>query len=921
MSTPTVIQSAAALYGIVPSASFVASINDEIATVFGGSEEALLNHYFELVFVVNNGNTSQEVASRMVANMGLTGDEATTETARIAGLLEAAPVNERGALVKTVVTEFEASGSVAATSFVSKKDALLTAVNDSSYQGIAGQEVVFANLSVAQIQSGTTASIFALTSGDDELTGTAGDDVFNAVSAAVSTLDELDGGSGADTLNIVANGNVAALDVSNIETVNFVVRAFADTTLDAANIDGATINVKNAGSGFSSAATVDNVGDNKLVVGTGISSVTVGANDEGIVNVGSASTVNLEVSAAGNELLFEVTDISNAAVSDSTSTSTASSIVVSGGLGTLSVTPMAAAGSLSLTDVSLSDGAYLKVDTAQINTTGFEATGNGVLGIEIGNATDATIDVEDSDPGVTFRINDASTHTLSFDNADGKTFILGAAQVTNPAIDIDTSDEIGAGFDVGVLVADTKLLIGANADYANVTLLSSSASRFLDLTIDGDVTLDAGSVNFGADATSELNETDTSARFFVKGSGAITLTDLDLTYVDASAVSGQMTIDVAKGSGSQRVIAGSGNDLISVDAASSAAVDLSGGAGNDRFDLTAKVTGDSAFDGGAGDDLFVLGTSAAAFADGDSNVIIGGSGTDTISFNVSAGAIDGSAAATKIFIAEVEVISVSAAATNTGLTLAADQLSGDVLTLKGSATSANEYVTIATDANDLSIDLSTVTVADTIESLTIDAATALVTALPVTITTTDFGETVNLEVTNTKGTILNTGGGNDTIELAAGTLAGKVTINAGSGINTIDLSTNAVVSTRAKPIVINDYQVGVDTIAIGVAIEGNTAAPVDVKTKVTGATELTASVVGGKVTIAGASAYLVDTVDEWIEVVELGAGTTAVAAFEFGGDTYIVETGAADAHTNVIQLVGITGASLGPAGAANILIG
>jgi hypothetical protein len=173
MSTPTVIQACAALYGVVPGASFVSTINTELSSVFKGDEKALLNHYFELVFVVNNGNTSAQVAARIVANLGLTGDEAASETTRMAAVLEATPVKERGGKVKDLIDAFELLTTPAATAFKTAKAAVVTAVADPTYQGIPGKNVVFSSLSVAQIQLGTDEAINAvlLTTGVDTVPG------------------------------------------------------------------------------------------------------------------------------------------------------------------------------------------------------------------------------------------------------------------------------------------------------------------------------------------------------------------------------------------------------------------------------------------------------------------------------------------------------------------------------------------------------------------------------------------------------------------------------------------------------------------------------------------------------------------------------------------------------------------------------
>ena len=154
MSTPTVIQSCAALYGIVPGAAGVTFVNGQIGTDKAfATEDAMLNHYYEATFTVWAPKTTAQVAGLIVANLGLTGDTATSEAARIAGLLDGVAMNVRGAKVKEIVTAFEATD--AAATFNAAKAALVTAVADTTYLGIPGKgvgDLAFASISPVQIQ-------------------------------------------------------------------------------------------------------------------------------------------------------------------------------------------------------------------------------------------------------------------------------------------------------------------------------------------------------------------------------------------------------------------------------------------------------------------------------------------------------------------------------------------------------------------------------------------------------------------------------------------------------------------------------------------------------------------------------------------------------------------------------------------------
>ena len=88
---------------------------------------------------------------------------------------------------------------------------------------------------------------FTLTTGADEFTGAAGDDIFDGVTSSLSaarTLDStdvLDGGDGADTLNVELNTAFTGFStgsVANIETVNLTNASSIARNFDATGITG-----------------------------------------------------------------------------------------------------------------------------------------------------------------------------------------------------------------------------------------------------------------------------------------------------------------------------------------------------------------------------------------------------------------------------------------------------------------------------------------------------------------------------------------------------------------------------------------------------------------------------------------------------------------------------------------------------------
>ncbi|TFW35093.1 DUF4214 domain-containing protein [Massilia horti] len=87
------------------------------------------------------------------------------------------------------------------------------------------------------VNAATPGKTYTLTTGIDILTGTMGDDVFNAPADAngamtFSSLDKINGGAGNDTLNIVGKDvdlfSAAGATVTNVETVNLVSTGWID---------------------------------------------------------------------------------------------------------------------------------------------------------------------------------------------------------------------------------------------------------------------------------------------------------------------------------------------------------------------------------------------------------------------------------------------------------------------------------------------------------------------------------------------------------------------------------------------------------------------------------------------------------------------------------------------------------------------
>jgi len=187
-------------------------------------------------------------------------------------------------------------------------------------------------------------------------------------------------------------------------------------------------------------------------------------------------------------------------------------------------------------------------------------------------------------------------------------------------------------------------------------------------------------------------------------------------------------------------------------------------------------------------------------------------------------------------------------------------------------------------------------------------------ATTVTATGTTGDDTINLSM-HSRGMTIDAGTGADTI---TGTSAADTFVFAAND------------SLEAKMDTITDFTVADDTLDVAstdVTVAIASGAGVDVKGAIAsggGAETVTAIVTNGIVTLEGADAGDIDTLAEWIDVLEIGlvVADDDNAAFEFGGDTYFFQdnTSATGGH-DIIKLTGVTGiTAIDTTAAANTLL-
>lgn len=154
----------------------------------------------------------------------------------------------------------------------------------------------------------TPGSTFTLTTGVDDLVGTSGDDLFQAIldggaTDTLNTFDRVNGGTGTDTLLIVGDGAAdipANINISNIEIVNIETDA-AVTNLNSSSFGG----VKELWQvGANGAVTVGAGVTAGFRDSTTLATVTAAAGVEAVSvaldGVATAQTVTIEETTAGN---------------------------------------------------------------------------------------------------------------------------------------------------------------------------------------------------------------------------------------------------------------------------------------------------------------------------------------------------------------------------------------------------------------------------------------------------------------------------------------------------------------------------------------------------------------------------------------------------------------------------------------------
>lgn len=695
-----------------------------------------------------------------------------------------------------------------------------------------------------------------------------------------------------NNLTIVANGNVSLNDTSQLQG-NINIRSGGTIDITNATAATGTLTLSNERAPDGSDITLTNTNSFGNVSISSVGSITATANN-GLSNASRILATAAEDSSISADGVANQTISLNAVNIDSNTTQFT--------LNASTLEQLNLGGSSPI--VVVLDGGDISTET--ISNTNSDAT----LWL-----SGADIDLIQVDTTVKLRLKNFDGHTLTI--KDNQDFYLDAEFDQTAATAIPVFDHVT---DATALTTNAISLKSFDSETSNGdTTLAIAGLTFTDiqtvnLQLLSTIGLDSSADITGADLTSVVV---TGSGFFDLNSNTIAGSSTSRVTLDASALTGVATLYLdATNNGVANIQTGSASDNITIDGvtADASGYVIATNESADTINITTNGDGTTAvisINGGAGTDILSL----AAGVDLSSSTL-GLTSVETIQ-------LTGGGTSQKIAASDISGVSFTVSESGAGtaiLTVVADQTTIDLSNL-----SFDNSFAVGTD------------------SILIDASGA---ASGVTITGTSGTDTITGSNANdiiTGGDAADTisgGTGDDTISGGNG----ADTLTGGAGDDEFDFTSGS--STEAEMDGITDFQADADdqhndTIDNITGTVGADTTNTDVKSAISGGSgseTVTASVSTGIVTLSGADAGSIDSLAEWIDAVSVDgvialaaddADSTGTVAFQFNGNTYLVESNDTfDNNTpnvsivSVIELTGLTGvtAVADAAAATTILI-
>ncbi|MDB2403097.1 hypothetical protein N9W46_08450, partial [Litoricolaceae bacterium] len=495
-----------------------------------------------------------------------------------------------------------------------------------------------------------TGSSFELTTDDDTLTGTSGNDTFTGTASTLSADDRISDSSttDADVLQLNLTADPAAMDVSNVETIRVDWQGYGTPDIDLDNVSGATtLEVSSQTAGYLGNVNVTNSASTNLVFGTGITKkVDVEGMEDASLTADLAETIDIGGTTAADGVVTVnaavATSITIAGGDDITVTAPAAELVDI--LSTTADNTVLNLGADADVDVRSSDAAVVINSDADIaldmqSTVVFDTLtlgGDGAITLDfadqtdlnektvtnggaiiLADALDATLDLEDvTSTSITFEDDLADEATAAITVASGSSFVF----------ETDVGTEAG---NEETVTFNTSKANDGSADSITVTFEATQTDAFIFETTDQDFetvnivgAADAGS---GVDLTLAEIQASGATVTVTSEVNEVTITKIDAKEINVVGVAGDVDVTLDSGVTDQNVTVVTGD--------SDATVAFQG------------TTGESTLVGGAGDDDVTFATTdsnaAALLGEGDNTVtaqavtsgevyVTGGSGDDDV---------------------------------------------------------------------------------------------------------------------------------------------------------------------------------------------------------------------------------------------------------------------------------------------------
>ncbi len=698
--------------------------------------------------------------------------------------------------------------------------------------------------------------------------------------------------SALSNLNITSNGNVTLRDLSALKGNIDITNVGSITVTNATNASG-TLTLSNERASLGTDITITDANSAGKVVIKSAGSITATSNS------GFASAQIIDLTAAEQSTIY-ADGVTDQMITLSAENSLGNSTNFDLHASALEKLTLGGSSPLVLTIDSADISSETVVNTNSDATLWLTGTTSDFTSVAtsvkllLKNFDGKTITIKDSQD---FYLDSeiaqtASTSTPTFDH---KTDATGS---TTNALTIKT-------FDSDISNGD-KTVNAAGLNFIDVQTLNLSLLNDINFDISADIT--------GVDLTSLVV---TGTGNFDLNTNTITGSSTTRVALNASNLSGSATLNLdGTTNGVANIQTGSAGDNIKVDGVTldAAGFVIATNGANDTIRITTNGDGSSAkinINGGGGDsDTLAL----------DPGVDLSGSNLTLTS--IERLLVTGGSSTQKIAASDVSGVSLELAEDGTGtasFTVVADQSTVNLSSFSFDSSFASGTDSVMVDASSFS---SGVTVTGTSGSDIITGSNA----------------NDNLSGGASADTIT-AGTGDDTINGGAG----ADTLTGGAGDDEFDFASGT--STESSMDKITDYQAAAatadnDTIDIITGTKGANSSSVDVKSAISGGSggeTVTASVSDGVVTLAGSDKGLINTLSEWIDAVSIDgvikkaaddADSVGVVAFEFDGNTYLVESN--DTFNNntanvsivsVIELTGLTGVTaVADAAAANTVL-